>query len=49
MRNLYNDEECLSWNCCDENLQLCIERSKFVKEIRSKLKKRKFRITKDKY
>ncbi|MFW9880569.1 MAG: hypothetical protein ACFFG0_46465 [Candidatus Thorarchaeota archaeon] len=33
-------DDCLSWNCCDENLKSCIERSKYVNQIRSRLKKR---------
>ncbi|MFW9876536.1 MAG: hypothetical protein ACFFG0_25865 [Candidatus Thorarchaeota archaeon] len=32
---------CLSWNCCDEHLRSCIERSKYVNKIRTFLKKRK--------
>ncbi len=36
-----NNTECLSWNCCDEYLHECIERSKFVKNIRTQLKNKK--------
>ncbi|MFW9942854.1 MAG: hypothetical protein ACFFBC_13010 [Promethearchaeota archaeon] len=33
--------DCLSWNCCDDYLKSCIERSKYVNQIRTCLKKRK--------
>lgn len=33
--------DCLSWNCCDDHLKSCIERSKYVSQIRTCLKKRK--------
>ncbi len=34
----FNYTECRSWNCCDENLQVCIDRSEYVRKIRNKLK-----------
>ncbi|MFX1417972.1 MAG: hypothetical protein ACFE9N_03510 [Promethearchaeota archaeon] len=43
MSNYYNDHSCHSWNCCDENLQACIERSKYIKNIRAQLKKKKLK------
>ena len=33
-----NYTEFRSWNCCDENLQVCIDRSEHVRKIRKKLK-----------
>ena len=33
-----NNTECRSWNCCDENLQACIDRSDYVRIIRKRLK-----------
>lgn len=36
-------DNCISWNCCDDNLKECIERSKYVKQIRNLLKKKKFK------
>ena len=47
MGDYYNNDECFSWNCCDENLQACIDRSEYVKSIRKKLKKKKFKKTRD--
>lgn len=32
--------DCLSWNCCDDHLKSCIERSNYVSQIRTCLKKR---------
>jgi len=43
MRYNNNSERCLSWNCCDEILEECIERSTYVKKIRSQLKQKKFK------
>ena len=37
-----NSKECLSWNCCDEILIECIDRSQYVQNIRKQLKKKKF-------
>jgi len=35
-------ENCISWNCCDDNLKECIRRSNYVKRTRSFLKEKKF-------
>ncbi len=44
----YSDnDKCFSWNCCDENLQGCIDRSEYVRSIRNKLKKKKYKKIKD--
>ncbi|MFX0083959.1 MAG: hypothetical protein ACFE94_19610 [Candidatus Hodarchaeota archaeon] len=40
--------DCLSWNCCDDHLKSCIERSKYVNQIRTCLKKRKLTYKKKK-
>lgn len=32
---------CMSWNCCDEQLKSCIEKSKFVNQTRAYLRKRR--------
>lgn len=47
MRTHCTNDTCFSWNCCDENLQACIDRSKYVKSIRNKLKKKKYKKIKD--
>ncbi|MFX1591522.1 MAG: hypothetical protein ACFFCL_02405 [Promethearchaeota archaeon] len=36
-------EGCFSWNCCDENLHACIDRSEYVKNIRKKLRKKRYK------
>ncbi|MFW9821619.1 MAG: hypothetical protein ACFFE4_01705 [Candidatus Thorarchaeota archaeon] len=38
-----NTKDCLSWNCCDERLKMCIERSEDVNNTRRGLKERKLR------
>jgi len=38
-----NYTECHSWNYCDENLQVCIDRSEYVRKIRKKLKNKKYK------
>jgi len=43
MRVFSDNDRCFSWNCCDENLQACIDRSEYVKSIRNKLKKKKYK------
>lgn len=43
MRDSDKYDRCLSWNCCEENLQTCIDRSEYVKRIRNKLKKKKYK------
>ncbi|NVM36954.1 MAG: hypothetical protein HWN81_15265 [Candidatus Lokiarchaeota archaeon] len=43
-----NYTECHSWNCCDENLQACIDKSKYVRKIRKQLKNKKFEKNSDK-
>ncbi len=35
-------EDCISWNCCDDNLKEYIKRSNYVKLVRSLLKQKKF-------
>ncbi|MHA2126617.1 MAG: hypothetical protein ACXABO_14095 [Promethearchaeota archaeon] len=35
--------ECSSWNCCDDLLRSCIDRSKDVKKIRAHLKEKKYK------
>ncbi|MHA2283566.1 MAG: hypothetical protein ACXAC5_22210 [Promethearchaeota archaeon] len=35
--------DCSSWNCCDEQLETCIERSKHINKIRLRLKEKKLR------
>ncbi|MHA2269366.1 MAG: hypothetical protein ACXAB8_16320 [Promethearchaeota archaeon] len=35
--------DCSSWNCCDEQLKSCIERSKYVSKTRRCLKEKKLR------
>jgi hypothetical protein len=39
----YYSENCDSWNCCDENLHTCIERSEYIRNVRNKLKKKKLK------
>lgn len=39
--NTATENDCLSWNCCDEILKCCIERSEFVNYTRTRLKKKK--------
>ena len=34
-------QDCISWNCCDDNLKECIRRSNYVKLVRSFLKQKK--------
>ena len=34
-------KDCSSWNCCDNKLKACIERSDYVSHIRTLLKERK--------
>ena len=36
-------ERCFCWNGCDEILHECIERSKYVKDFRKKLAKKKYK------
>lgn len=36
-------EKYVCWNGCDDKLHDCIERSKFVKDIRKKLIKKKYK------
>ena len=43
LKSPFTKERCSSWNCCDENLQLCIDRSEYVKRIRNKIKNKKFK------
>lgn len=43
----YDDDECFSWNCCDEKLQACIDTSEYIKSIRNKLKKKKYKKIKE--
>ncbi len=37
----YDNEKYFCWNGCEDVLHECIERSKFVKDIRNKLAKKK--------
>lgn len=41
MKNSHTSTNCLSWNCCDEKLKACIERSDYVNEVRNRLKEKK--------
>ncbi len=43
MKNKNSYEQCSSWNCCDELLFECIDRSQHVKHIRNQLKKKKLK------
>ncbi|MFX1364085.1 MAG: hypothetical protein ACFFCE_15040 [Promethearchaeota archaeon] len=43
----YKNTDCSSWNCCDENLYECIDRSQFVKKIRKQLKEKNFKKNSD--
>ncbi|MFX0069488.1 MAG: hypothetical protein ACFFAO_00140 [Candidatus Hermodarchaeota archaeon] len=43
MSAVCNSKSCFCWNGCDDHLHECIERSKFVKETRTKLVKNKFK------
>lgn len=43
MNHNNNSKECLSWNCCDDILIKCIERSQHIQNIRKQLQKKKFR------
>lgn len=36
-------ERCFCWNGCDEILHECIERSKYIKDVRKKLAKKKYK------
>ncbi|MHA2181150.1 MAG: hypothetical protein ACXAAH_06985 [Promethearchaeota archaeon] len=38
-----NSNDCSSWNCCDEQLKSCIERSQYVSKTRQHLKQRKLK------
>lgn len=40
----YNStNDCSSWNCCDKQLKLCIERSEYVSKTRRCLREKKLR------
>lgn len=36
-------EKCFCWNGCEDKLHDCIERSKFVKNVRKQLTKKKYK------
>ena len=41
MSECYYDQRCFCWNGCDDALKEGIKRNNFVKEVRSKLAKKK--------
>ena len=43
MKKSKSYHECLSWNCCDELLFECIDKSRYVKKMRNHLKKKKLK------
>ena len=42
MSSACDNEKSFCWNDCEDKLHDCIERSKFVKEVRKKLTKKKY-------
>ena len=43
----YYSDDYFCWNACEDKLRECIDRNKFVKDIRNKLAKKKFKKIKD--